>query len=228
MEGVARVYAAPQLAAQLSQAGIASPVGVYVFGPGGRLMRASDPRSAAVYALRPRLLPPPVAVYHGWRGLPEGADATAAAAAWTAPGFDPLREVAVAGLETRAPDAVPEPASWNEGASPTPLSGPGSRFSLSLTNAAPGLLVIRDNKLRGLAPSLTARVNGTPAPVRRANGGFAVAVEVPAGPSEVVFEAALRRSAFATGLAGAAAFLFLFVLWCRGSAAPDCFEERLS
>ena len=71
--GTAAVFLPRAVATQFVQAGAARVAGLYDFGPGQRLVRAADLRSAPVAMLEPVGVPPSVAVYHGWRGIAENA-----------------------------------------------------------------------------------------------------------------------------------------------------------
>ena len=130
--------------------------------------------------------------------------------------FDPAREIAVAGLETHRSDLAPEPAQWAEGGAPA--SGDWLVARVQAEPKESGLLLIRTRRM-GAHP-LEATVNGEPAAVHSANG-YAFAVEVPAGRVSVELRVKFPGRALATGLAGAAAFVLLLVLWLRAARKED-------
>ena len=214
--GMAGVLAPMDAARYFAQAGLATPQKIYKALPGSnlRLAAAQTPTEAQVALLEPRLVTPSVAVYHSWRGVEEGFDA--ALAAWKAPDFDPAREIAVAGVETRRSDLPPEPAQWAEGGAPA--SGDWLAARVRAESKEPGLLLIRTRRM-GAHP-LEATVNGEPAAVHSANG-YAFAVEVPAGTLDVELRAKFPGRALATGCAGALAFVLLLALWLRAARKED-------
>ena len=82
----------------------------------------------------------------------------------------------------------------------------------------PGVLLVRARRF-GNRP-LEALVNGEPAAVHSANG-YAFAVEVPAGRVSVELRVKFPGRALAVGIAGAAAFVLLLVLWLRAARKEE-------
>lgn len=214
--GTAAVLAPADVARHFAQTGLAVPKRLYkvLSGAGLRLGPAATPAEGQVALLEPALLTPSLAVYHSWRGVEEGFDA--ALAAWKEEDFDPAREIAVAGLETHRSDLAPEPANWNENG--TPAFWDWLAAHVDADPKEPGLLLIRARRF-GNRP-LEAFVNGKPARVLSANG-HAFAVEVPAGRVAVHLRVAFPWRALATGLAGAAVFVWLLVRWLRAAREED-------
>ncbi|MBQ3810667.1 MAG: hypothetical protein II839_07600, partial [Kiritimatiellae bacterium] len=214
--GTAAVLAPTDVARYFAQSGLATPKRLYKMLPGAgfRLGQAASPAEGQVALLEPTLLTPALAVYHSWRGVEEGFDP--ALAAWKDKGFDPAREIAVAGLETHRSDLAPEPAQWAEDGAPAASDWLAAHVRAEPKE--PGVLLIRARRF-GNRP-LEALVNGEPAAVHSANG-YAFAVEVPAGRVSVELRVKFPGRALATGLAGAAAFVLLLVRWLRAARKED-------
>ena len=214
--GTAGVLAPIEVARYFIQSGLAAPERLYklVSPEEFRLAPARTPAEAQVALLVPKAVSPSTAVYHSWRGVGEGFDA--ALAAWKERDFDPAREIAVAGLETRRSALAPEPAAWTDGGAPADSDWLGC--TLRAEPSEPGVLYFRSRRIGG--HPLEATVNGEPAVLRTANG-YGFAVEVPAGPVEVRVRAKSPARALATGFAGAAAFVALLALWLRAARKED-------
>lgn len=153
---------------------------------GAWLHRLKDPLPRAHVVGRARIVPSEEAV-----------------AAVARPGFDPAAEVV---LEDPAPAGDPRaqgsPVRWQ--------TDKPTRLELTAAMKAPGYLVLADLWY----PGWTAAVDGTPAPILRANGAFR-AVFLPAGEHEVAF-AFVSRS-FQAG--AALSLLTLLGLAAAGLAA---------
>ena len=214
--GTAAVFAPADVARHFVQTGLATPKRLYKVLPGAgfRLGQAATPAEGQVALLEPALLTPSLAVYHSWRGVGDGFDA--ALDAWKEKDFDPAREIAVAGLETHRSDRAPEPANWNENG--TPAFWDWLAAHVDANPSEPGVLLVRARRF-GNRP-LEALVNGEPAAVHSANG-YAFAVEVPAGRVSVELRVKFPGRALAVGIAGAAAFVLLLVLWLRAARKED-------
>lgn len=218
--GVRGVFIPPDGAAAIARAGMADVKGLYDFSPRGTPVRAADPRRPRATLVSPRGVPPPVGVWHDWKET-EDDSLDSALAVLSASGFDMRRTLAVHAPEGVLPETgpaqtAPEPAAWVE----TPLSTDGRRAKISAEPAAPGLLFVRENRIRQFWPSIAARVNGAPAPVVRANGMY-LAVPVPAGKVEVEVFPRVSMARFLIPAAGWAFVLFALVSWARTSFRED-------
>ena len=163
--------------------------------------------------MAPRGIPPSVGVWHDWRAVADDTPRTAIRVL-AEKDFDSSHSLAV-----YAPDgadlpektgAGPEPARWVV----APSAADGRRAVIAAEPREPGLLFVRDNRLRGFWPSLSARAGGRPAPVLRANGAF-LAVPVPAGKIEVEIVPDVRMRAFVLPAIGWAVAAFALVAWAK-------------
>ena len=211
--GMAGVFATPEAARGLAEAGLADVAALLDFSPRGVPVAAADARRPRFALMAPRGIPPSVGVWHDWRAV---ADDTPDAAfrVLAEKDFDSSHSLAV-----YAPDgadlpektgAGPEPARWVV----APSAADGRRAVIAAEPREPGLLFVRDNRLRGFWPSLSARAGGRPAPVLRANGAF-LAVPVPAGKIEVEIVPDVRMRAFVLPAIGWALAAFALVAWAK-------------
>ena len=217
--GTAAVFLPRAVATQFVQAGAARVAGLYDFGPGQRLVRAADLRSAPVAMLEPIGVPPSVAVYHGWRGIAENASPADVFAAIAAPGFDLRRELLLGLYE---PDEIhpathdPEPAEWVV----APSSNQGRRAVVKCSpEEKGGVLLVRENRLRWF-PEVRVRLNGEPyGTALRAGGLFLAVRDLPAGPCEVELEPVVPWRRYALPVLGWILSLGLLAFWSRRAFA---------
>ena len=213
--GTAAVFLPRAVATQFVQAGAARVAGLYDFGPGQRLVRAADLRSAPVAMLEPVGVPPSVAVYHGWRGIAENASPADVFAAIAAPGFDLRRELLL-GLyepdESHPATHDPEPAEWVV----APSSNQGRRAVVKCNpEEKGGVLLVRENRLRWF-PEVRVRLNGEPhGTALRAGGLFLAVRDLPAGPCEVELEPVVPWRRYGLPALGWILSLGLLALWSR-------------
>lgn len=211
--GMAGAFATPEAARGLAEAGMADVVALLDFSPRGVPVAAADPRRPRFALVAPRGVPPSVGVWHDWRAVADDSPRTAVGVL-AEKDFDDRRSLAVfapAGAELpEKTGSEPEPARWVV----APSSVDGRRAVVAAEPREPGLLFVRDNRLRGFWPHLRARVGGRPAPVLRANGAF-LAVPVPAGKSEVEIFPDVPARAFAAAAAGWALALVALAAWAK-------------
>lgn len=174
--GVDAVLAPPQLAASMQHAGIGKITAAYDYDRSWRLVTPAEPARPMIAVVRPAGMPPPVAVYHGWRV----AEADAAPGIIAEPAFDMNRTIVVSGDGAAEVDAQANltPGQW---VSP-PTASRGNVAVAKANTAKPGMLMIRENMMRVIR--CTAKVNGRDAPLYRANGQY-YCVPVEAGESVV-------------------------------------------
>ena len=212
--GMAGVFAPPDAARDLAQAGLADVAALLDFSPSGVPTAAKDPRRARFALLAPRGMPPSVGVWHDWKTAPDDS-IHSALAEFSDSGVDPAKTIAVYAPphSPALPDATgadPEPARWTV----PPSENGGRRAVIAAEPSAPGLLFVRENRIRQFWPKISARVGGKPAPVLRANGAF-LAVPVGAGPVEVEIFPSFGLSALAAPAAGWAVALAALAAWAK-------------
>lgn len=214
-EGVAGVYLPAQAARSFIQGGLARPLAVYDL-DGGRLAPAKDATRPAVVLAEPAGVPPSLAVYHDWVVAPDDVESVFEAAA--APAFRPQSACVLAAAPSCAtePGSVAEEAEWIE----APLSNDGLRAIVRTHSDKSGVLVVREHRLRSFVSDMRATENGSPAKVLKANGLYC-AVEVPAGPCEVVLAPVFPWLRILLCSLGFLILLAALVLWCRSTFRPE-------
>ncbi len=193
------VFAQPKVAAEMARANLVKVISLYDLDPQMRLVTPPVLKTAQVAVVEPLGMIPSVAVYHGW-GVADEADALEALAARD---FDFEKHIVISGKGVESHDATDKytAATWVT----TPLETAGNKAVIQVATDKPGMLFMRENKMRSV--KLTATVNDKVAPVYKANGLF-TAVPVEAGESTVV----IRPYLSATSIVGTITALVFAIL----------------
>lgn len=204
--GAASVFVQPNIAVEMTRAGLTKVIGGYDLDPSGRLVNPKDLRKPQVAVVEPVGMIPAVAVFYGWKR----AAIDDALSAIAEKNFNMDTEIVVSGegVTDSATTNKYNPASWVT----SPLEARGNQAVIKASAAKPGMLFIRENYMRGV--KATATVNGKSAPLYKANGLF-LCVPVEAGESTVVITPYVSAT-HTVGTAAAVAFaVFAFVGFIR-------------
>lgn len=212
--GTVGAFATPNDARALAAAGIADVVAALDLSPSGVPVRAKDPRRPRLVLVSPRRSSPPVAVWHDWTTV-ENDGFAAAMEAVKRPGFDLSRSIALfagadAGQLPPTSDAPPEPASLRV----SPFATDGRVAEISGHASSPGVLLLREDRMRKFRECVSATVNGAPAPLMVGNGMF-FALPVPAGDLDVRLVARMPWRCLALPAAGWAVALIALAAWLK-------------